>query len=111
MNDKTKQLRTRFAPDTRFEVQALPFRTTETSALERLKERLLLQLLQQATDPEQNVLLRRAANDAVSLAWATQYPLLLFPALLEEKAAAALLHYRRQKQVRQRSLSLALAAA
>jgi hypothetical protein len=111
MNDKNKRLRTRFAPDTHFEVQALPFRATETTALERLKERLLLQLLQQATGPEQNVLLRRAANDAVSLAWATHYPLLLFPTLLEEKAEAALLQHQRQKQVRQRSLSLALAAA
>ncbi|MDB6111314.1 MAG: hypothetical protein JWR69_3064 [Pedosphaera sp.] len=108
MNDKYKRLKTQFAADTRFEVPAIPFRATETTELERLKDRLLLQLLKKAVAPGQNVLLRRAANDAVALAWATHYPLLLFPILLEEKAEVALLQCQRQKQVRERSLSLAL---
>jgi hypothetical protein len=111
MNDKKyRRLQTQFAADTRFEVLAIPFRVTETTELERLKERLLLQLLKGATTTEQNVLLRRAANDAVALAWATHYPILLFPTLLEEKAETALLQYQRQQQVRERSLSLALTA-
>jgi len=45
MNDKYTRLRTEFAADIRFEVAAIPFRAVETTELERLKERLLLQLL------------------------------------------------------------------
>ncbi|MDB6123131.1 MAG: hypothetical protein JWQ71_2124 [Pedosphaera sp.] len=112
MNDKRyKRLPTRFAPETRFEVKTVPFRATETTELENLKNRLLLQFLNQVTDPEQNVLLRRAANDAAALAWATCFPLLFFPTLLEEKARATELQLQRQKQVRERSLNLALEAA
>ena len=108
MND-IKRLRTRFAPDIRFEVPAVPFRAKETTELERLKERLLLEVLRQTVDPELNTRLRRAANDAVALAWATDYPLLLFPNLFDEKAQAAQIQYRRQRQIRQRSQGLALA--
>ena len=45
----------------------------------------------------------RAANDAAALAWTTPYPLLLFPVLLEEKAAAGRIQALRQKGIRQRS--------
>ena len=95
----------------RFDVKTLPFRTQQTTELERLKHRLLRELLEKATDPEQNTLLRRAANDAAALAWVTQYPLLLFPALLEEKAQEALAQLERQTQIRRRSLNLLPEAA
>jgi len=109
MNDNIRKLRTRFAPETRFEVPPEPFRITETTNLERLKERLLLQLLAQTTDAEQNVLFRRAANDAVAIAWATSFPLLVFPALFEEKTASARRQFRRQQQIRRRSPVLTFA--
>ncbi len=105
------KLRTRFAPEVRFDVDTVPFRATETTALENLKDRLLRQLLEQATNPDQNTALRRAANDAAALAWVSRYPLLVFPTLLEEKARAALVQWRRQAGVRRRSLSLLLKAA
>ena len=54
MNDRQKRLRTRFEPDTRFEVPAVPFRVAAPSELEKLKDRLLLQLLERAQQPEQN---------------------------------------------------------
>ena len=111
MNDRQKRLRTRFGPDTRFEVATVPFRVAAPSELEKLKDRLLQQLLEQARQPEQIVLLRRAANDALALAWATPYPVLLFPALLEEKAATALVQYRRQERIRQQSIPLTLQVA
>src|SRR5579884_4081534 len=101
-NKLNETIRTRFGPDVRFEVPTAPFRATETTALEELKKRLLRELLGQTNEPGQNILLRRAANDAAALAWLTQYPLLVFPALLEEKARAALLQYERQQGVRQR---------
>jgi hypothetical protein len=40
------------------------------------------------------------------LAWVTQFPLLVFPALFEEKAETAMLQAKRQASVRQRSLEL-----
>ncbi|HZV35302.1 MAG TPA: hypothetical protein VFB72_12070 [Verrucomicrobiae bacterium] len=112
MNDKrNERIRTRFGPEVHFDVPTVPFRATETTALEELKKRLLRQLLEHAAGAGQNVLLRRAANDAAALAWLTQFPLLVFPALLEEKARAALLQYERQQGVRQRSRNLLLKAA
>lgn len=107
-NNTYDQLRTRFGPDVRFDVPTVPFRATETTELEELKNRLLRQLLEQATDPGQNTLLRRAANDAAALAWLTRFPLLVFPALLEEKAQAALKQHQRQTGIRRRSLNLVL---
>jgi hypothetical protein len=102
---------TRFARDVRFEVPTVPYRATETTALEELKARLLRQLLEQTTDPAQNIALRRAANDAAALAWVTPYPTLVFPVLFDETAQTALLQCRRQARVRQRSLNLLLEAA
>ena len=111
MKETTKRVRTKFAREVRFGVKTTPFRAEQTNELERLKNRLLRQLLDDATNPEQNLLLRRAANDAAALAWVTGYPLLLFPTLLEEKARAALLQLERQARVRQRSRNLLLEAA
>jgi hypothetical protein len=111
MNERKHQLQTRFAPETRFDVPALPFREVQTSELEQFKTRLLRQLLTNVTDTGQNVLLRRAANVAAALVWLTPCPLLLFPVLLEEKARAALAQYSRQKGVRRRSANLLLKAA
>ena len=81
-----------------------PFRATQSTELDRLKERLLQELLSQAADrPELNPAYRRAANDAMSLAWVTPFPLLFLPALLEEKAAEARQRMQRQEQVHQRT--------
>jgi hypothetical protein len=104
-------IRPRFGPEVRFDVPTVPFRATETTALEELKKQLLQKLLEQTTQPGQNILLRRAANDAAALAWLTQFPLLVFPALLEEKVRVALLQHQRQAGVRRRSLNLLLKAA
>ena len=112
MNNTTnRRLPTRFAPETTFEVPALPFRAVETTELEELKTRLLRQLLADVTDPAQNILLRRAANEAAALVWLTACPLLLFPALLEEKVRAARQQAGRQTRIRRRSQDLLLKAA
>ena len=49
--------------------------------------------------PELNAPLRRAANDAAALAWATVFPLLVFPVLFEEKTEAALRRAERQARI------------
>jgi hypothetical protein len=111
MNANYRKLRPRFGPETRFEVPAVVLRAARTEELEQLKRRLLRELVQESTDREQNARLRRAANEAAAIAWATGHPLLFFPTLLAEKAAEARAQARLQKIIRKRSQSLTLSAA
>jgi hypothetical protein len=103
---------TEFGPNTRFApaiVTATPapaFRGAIENELERLKERLLATELARTANLQTNVLLRRAANEAVSLVWLMPYPLLLLPALFAEKAKTARLHAGRQALIRERSSEL-----
>src|SRR5882672_6253011 len=87
--EQKQRINNRFGARTRFAVvpkPAAPFRGAPEAELEQLKERLLQEAIEQSVDPEFNAPLRRAANEAAALAWATWYPLLVFPALFEEKA-------------------------
>jgi hypothetical protein len=96
----------RFVPTERFAVKpvpAAPFRAVELDALDRFKDRLVRKLLNTTTDAELHSRIRRAANDAASLAWMTGYPLLFFPLILEERIAMARRQARRQRDIRQRS--------
>ena len=102
MNKKKNQLLATFAPETRFELRpapTAPFRATQDSEFERLKIRLLTRQLAEAATPELNTPLRRAANEAAALAWNTLFPLLVFPALFEEKTEAAFRQFERQARV------------
>ena len=99
----------RFGPETRFELRPAPpapFRATQETEFERLKSRLLARQLAEAPTPELNPPLRRAANDAAALAWATLYPLLVFPVLFEEKTQAALRQAERQARIFESSREL-----
>ena len=109
MKSKNQRVTTRFGPDTRFELRpapAMPFRAEQEAGLEQLKKRLLRERQERANAPGLNATLRRAANDAAALAWVTAYPLLVFPALFDEKARTALLQAQRQDCVRERSRDL-----
>ncbi|HUD82979.1 MAG TPA: hypothetical protein VMQ67_05730 [Candidatus Saccharimonadales bacterium] len=100
------QVKTRFGPETRFEIGPIPpvpFRGALENELDALKARLLREELARAGEPALNPLLRRAANEAASLAWFTPFPLLVFPVLLAEKAEAARRQDARQRQIRRRS--------
>jgi hypothetical protein len=102
MNKKKTQVPAEFAPETRFELRpnpAAPFRATQEDEFERLKNRLLAQQLSRTTGVKFNVPLRRAANEAAALAWATVFPLLVFPVLFEEKNEAALRRAERQARI------------
>lgn len=106
MNMTYGRLKTRFAAPTRFEAPVLPaapFRGTVEHDLDLLKERLLARELQKADGFEANVRLRRAANDAVALAWLTPYPLLLLPVLFEEKVWEARRKAGRQARIRKQT--------
>jgi hypothetical protein len=109
MNAKPRRVWPEFGPETRFEVKpapAAPFRAVQDSRFELLKRQLLAERLGADWEPESTSQVRRAANEAASLAWVTPYPLLVFPVLFEEKAAEALRILERQAQVRRRSREL-----
>ena len=109
MNKNKIRVPARFGPETRFEVRPVPpapFRATQENEFERLKGRLLARELAAAPAPELNPPLRRAANEAAALAWATVYPLLVFPVLFEEKTEAALRQAERQARIFENSREL-----
>lgn len=110
---KTNKLNTNFGPETRFEVKpaVAPFRVTQETELERLKNRLLNEVLTKNEDVQLNAPLRRAANEAAAVAWVSRFPLLLFPGLFEEKVRTARLQVQKQRQVRARSQALFAEAA
>ena len=72
-------------------------------AIETQLDELKARLLQPALDGLTNSALVRqvawAANEAASLAWCTVCPVLVLPALLEEKVRGALRHWERQQQI------------
>ncbi len=114
MKKKKQEVPTRFARETRFDLAlqfAPPFRAEQEKKFEQLKSRLLRRLLDDSVQAELDAPLRRAANDAEALAWTTSFPLLFFPALLEEKARRARLQLQKQNQIRLRSQSLLVEAA
>lgn len=93
---------TAFAAETRFAVNPVPpapFRGTHETELERLKSRLLRELLESAPTPDLYAPLRRASNEAAALAWDTAFPLLVLPELLREKAAVACTYTRKQASI------------
>ena len=113
MKDYKNRVATRFAPETRFELRPAPpapFRANLENDFEQLKNRLLDEHLAANARAELTVPLRRAANEAAALAWVTRYPLLVFPALFEEKTVAAVRQARRQARIYANSRELAVAA-
>lgn len=114
MKTRNDTVPTEFGPNTRFVppiVTITPtYRGVVETELEKLKERLLAAELARTISLEANVLLRRAANEAVALVWLTPYPLLLLPTLFEEKALAARKAVSRQALIRERSSELLVLA-
>ena len=111
MKADQNRVATRFAPEMRFELRPTPpapFRASLESDFELLKNRLLDEHLAGNDRPELTVPLRRAANEAAALAWVTPYPLLVFPALFEEKTAAAVRQIRRQARIYANSREIAV---
>lgn len=77
-----------------------PFRAVLEDEFERLHAKLLRERLTDRAVAKLGGELRRAANEAAGLAWATAFPLLFFPALFEEKVRLALKRAARQETIR-----------
>jgi hypothetical protein len=109
MKKTKRQIVTRFKPQIEAEEATLapvPGRGVPETELEQLKARLLRSVLTDAANPALKAPFRRAANEAASLAWFTPFPLLFFPALLEEKVYTAQRQQARQRQIRRRTQNL-----
>jgi hypothetical protein len=74
-----------------------PCRGATEEQLESLKEQLLVPLLSSVENAALSRELRWVANEAAALAWLTVCPVLVLPALLEEKVCAALQRWERQQ--------------
>ena len=79
-----------------------PCRGVMEEQLESLKEQLLTPLLASVENAALIHELRWVANEAAALAWFTVCPLLVLPALLEEKVRAAVQRWERQQLLRER---------
>ncbi len=111
--NQTKKLPARFRPETQFELRltpAVPFRANLESEFEQLKNRLLAERLAAPAKPELTAPLRRAANEAAAIAWVSLFPLLVFPALFEEKSQAAERQVRRQARIYEHTRELVVTA-
>jgi hypothetical protein len=79
-----------------------PIRGVVEGQIERLKERLLSPILESVSSTELVKEVSWAANEAAALAWLTVCPILVLPALLEEKVHEALKKWEKQQDVRRR---------
>jgi len=105
-NLKSGQAAAEFGPETRFKSNQVPtdgHGSSRTAVLEELKQRLFHEKARTTSDEVDLAYLRRAAEEAAALAWATPYPLLVLPELFAEKAAEARFQSERQREIRERS--------
>jgi hypothetical protein len=106
---KSHDIAAEFEPASRLDLgpgSAGRFQASVIAALEELKQRLLLETARARSDSATFSCLRRAAEEAASLAWTTPFPLLVLPELFAEKASEACSRSQRQRDIRQRSLGL-----
>jgi hypothetical protein len=101
MNATNKMLGQRWS-ESQFEVDPKLVEAARGSIeaeLEQLKNNLLQPILQSVSNTRLVKDLSWAANEAAALAWFTVCPVLVFPALLEEKIQAALKKWEKQEQL------------
>jgi len=77
-----------------------PEPNTNNPALSELRVRLLREALASPADAELSKLLRLVATEAEAQAWLTSFPLLVFPALFEEKTQRVRGYVARQRRLR-----------
>jgi len=79
--------------------------------LARLKNRLLEERLREDTEPRVQRLARLEATEAEALSWLTPFPLLVFPALMDEKLTGVQRYAARQRRLSELSRSITLSRA
>jgi hypothetical protein len=87
----------------------MPLRAEQSAAFGPVREKLVDMALSELWEGPAAGQVMSVANEAEALAWITPYPVLMFPALFEEKLASALHRARRQEQVRAETREIILA--
>ena len=82
------------------EIFGAPLRGPIEGQLEELKERLLRPVLEEISNTELMKVISGAANEAAALAWFTVCPMLVLPALLDEKLRATFKRWEKQEKLR-----------
>ena len=82
-----------------------------TLELEQFKQCLLHEHRSPTVDPQVQPWLSRAADEAAAIAWATPYPMLVLPVLLEERLKDARRKAELQKTIYERSQPIVALAA
>src|SRR4051812_32740372 len=85
------------------EIFRAPIRGPIEGQLEQLKQSLLLPVLERIPNTALVKELSRAANEAAALAWWTICPILVLPALLEEKVRETLKKWDTQERLLRKS--------
>ncbi len=81
-------------------------KTHEESIFNKLHKDLLECLLKETETLNLHPMLKAAANEAASLAWSSEFPLLVYPVLLAEKVQAIRLQHMRRENIKRRSQAL-----
>jgi len=81
-------------------VLCAPTRGDVEKQIEKLKHELLEPILSRLGDAPLVKEILWAANEAAALAWCTVCPVLVLPALLEEKVSQAIAKWQKQQQMR-----------
>ncbi len=106
--DPRQRIAVQFASDVHFE--ATPTAPAESRQVSRLFAKLQDQLVRRCLGGTRGSSVRRhlnrVANEAAAMAWTTPYPLLVMPALFEEKTRLAGVRAFRQQQIQTRSQRL-----
>ena len=96
-------------PETEFEAEVLRGEPLQ-AAFAGLKENLINETLEGTETLALHEPVKLAANEAAGLAWTTAFPLLVFPALFQEKVDGARKHQDRAERIKARTADLLMEA-
>jgi hypothetical protein len=99
MKKKYTRVPTEFGPEIGFTLKPAAAKRRREDRFRKLKHELLFERLDEELGPKFNKRIRQAASEAEAIAFATPFPLLIFPALFEEKAADAAVRFERQERI------------
>jgi hypothetical protein len=104
-----RKLNTFFDPETEFEADVLRGENLQR-AFAGLQENLVNETLDETEWLALHAPVKQAANEAAGLAWTTAFPLLVFPALFQEKVDRARVRQDRAERIKAQTADLLMEA-
>jgi hypothetical protein len=100
-----RKLNAYFDPETEFEAEVLRGESLK-QAFAGLQDNLVNETLDETETLALHAPVKHAANEAAGLAWTTSFPLLVFPALFQEKVERARRHQDRAERIKAQTADL-----